>query len=85
MSKEGIMPWMDLLEGVDATDLLQRRAGVADLARRAAAARAKALEFGREADRLSGLAHQEACALEGYAKGKYSTCAVEKAKTLAYS
>lgn len=85
MSKKGIMPWMDFLPGVGETDFLTRRDGVTNLAMQAAAVRAKAHEFLREADRLSGLAAYEACALEGMAKGYFSVCAVEKAKTLAYS
>ncbi|MFY1070591.1 stable inheritance protein KleA [Pseudomonas juntendi] len=85
MSKEGIMPWMDLLPGVDATDFLKRRDEVAELARQAANARFKAQALLRKANKLHGEAMQKACELEGRAKGCFSVCEVEKAKTLAYS
>ena len=85
MSKEGIMPWMDLLPGVDATDFLKRRDEVADLARQAANARLQAQALVREANEIHSKAMQKARELENSAKGRFSVCEVEKAKTLAYS
>jgi hypothetical protein len=85
MSNARIMPWMDLLPGVTKTDLLDRRDSIHDLAKQAAEAELQAREFSRKAGQLREQASREACALEGVAKGRFSVCEVERAKSLAYS
>lgn len=84
MKQQRIMPWIDLLPGIGATDLQCRRDTIQELTRQAAEATHKALELTRQAQLLRERANLAACTLEGDAKGKFSAEAVEKAKCLAY-
>lgn len=79
-----IMPWIDLLPGIEATDFQQRRDTIQELSCQAAEATHKALILTRQAEKYRERASLAACALEGEAKGKFSAERVEKAKTIAY-
>lgn len=82
--QQRIMPWIDLLPGVVATDLQERRDSIQALTRQAADATHSAQLLTRQAEQLRARANLLACGLEGDAKGKFSAEVVEKAKVLAY-
>ena len=84
MEQERIMPWIDLLPGAKSTDLPHRRDTIQELTRQAAEATHQAQVLARKAAKLRERACLAACTLEGDAKSKFSTEAVEKAKSLAY-
>lgn len=73
MKYERIMPWVDELPGVQATEFPTRRDAIAELLSEAA-------ELVRKADELRAKAYFAGCTLEGDAKGRWSLEAVEQAK-----
>lgn len=80
MTKQKIMPWLDLLPGGDAADLQQRRESIRALTRQAADATFMATLLTRQAEQLRARASSEACSLEREVRGRFSADAVEKAK-----
>jgi hypothetical protein len=73
MTKQTIMPWIDELPGVQATEFPAQRDEIAELM-------AEAAELVRKAEELRGKAYFKGCSLEGNAKGKFGYEAVEQAK-----
>ena len=73
MSKNKIMPWVDALPNVEATDFQARRDQIE-------ATTAEAAELVCKAEELRGKAYFAGCSLEGQAKGHWSMEAVEQAK-----
>ena len=73
MSKNKIMPWVDALPNVEATDFQARRDQIE-------ATMAEAAELVCKAEELRGKAYFAGCSLEGQAKGQWSMEAVEQAK-----
>ena len=73
MSKNKIMPWVDALPNVEATDFQARRDQIE-------ATMAEAAELVCKAEELRGKAYFAGCSLEGQAKGHWSMEAVEQAK-----
>lgn len=72
MSKK-IMPWIDAMLGVGATDFQAQRDEIAAMMDEAA-------ELARKAEALRAKAYFAGCALEGNAKAHWSIEAVESAK-----
>lgn len=73
MNNERIMPWVDVLPGVQATEFPARRDAIAGLLSEAAT-------LVHKADEQRSKAYFGRCALEGDAKGRWSLEAVEQAK-----
>jgi len=67
MSKNKIMPWVDALPNVEATDFQARRDQIE-------------AELVKQAEELRGKAYFAALSLEASAKGEWSSQAVEQAK-----
>ena len=72
MSKK-IIPWIDAMPGVDATDFPAHRDQIAAMMDEAA-------ELVRKAEALRAKAYFAGCTLEGNAKAHWSIAAVESAK-----
>ncbi|UKI12072.1 stable inheritance protein KleA [Variovorax paradoxus] len=70
MSKNKIMPWVDALPNVEATDFQARRDQI----------EATMAELVKQAEELRGKAYFAALSLEASAKGEWSSQAVEQAK-----
>ncbi|WP_241352595.1 stable inheritance protein KleA [Burkholderia cenocepacia] len=79
MSKNKIMPWVDALPNVEATDFQARRDQIEATMAEAAEA-AEAAELVKQAEELRGKAYFAALSLEASAKGEWSSQAVEQAK-----
>lgn len=73
MNNDRIMPWVDELPGVQATEFPARRDAIAGLLNEAAT-------LVHKADELRSRAYFAGCTLEGDAKGRWSLEAVEQAK-----
>ena len=73
MIKNKIMPWVDALPNVEATDFQARRDQIE-------ATMAEAAELVKQAEELRGKAYFAALSLEASAKGEWSSQAVEQAK-----
>ena len=71
-----ILPWVDELPGVAATDFPAKRDAIADLL-------AQAAELSRQADDLRSRAYFDACGLEGDARRRWTPQQIEQAKTRA--
>lgn len=80
MSNTKIMPWIDALPEVAATDFQTRRDQIAAMVAEADELKRQAEELTRKADEVRGKAYLESCKLEGAAKGHWSIEVVDRVK-----